>query len=183
MGRITDLGRKYWLEVPIALLAIEGMVEVGFRRGAPDAPGSVLWFALPAVAVMVSPLFARRRFPFAALIGYWLLAVAVTFFDGRLIPFLTSVFVLGMVVAFLLGYLPDARQARVGLAVVVVGAAIVTYNVPGRPASQLLFTPILFGICWLGGVVARERTTQAQAAEVRASHAEQERYRHTRSRR
>src|SRR5262245_47228246 len=111
MGRIIELGRKYWLEVPIALLAIEGMVEVVFRRDAPDAPRSALWFAVPAVAIMVSPLFTRRRFPFAALMGYWLLAAAVTFVDGRLIPFMTSVFVLGMVVAFLLGNLPDARQA------------------------------------------------------------------------
>jgi hypothetical protein len=70
MDRITDLGRKYWLEVPLALLAIEGMVEVAFRRDAPDAPRSALWFALPAVAIMVSPLLARRRFPFAALVGY-----------------------------------------------------------------------------------------------------------------
>jgi signal transduction histidine kinase len=175
MGRITELGRKYWLEIPIALLAIEGMLEVVIRHGAPNAPNSALWFALPALAIMVSPLFARRRFPFAALTGYWLLAVAVTFVDGRLIPFLTSVFVLGMVVAFLLGYLPDPVQARIGLAVVVVGAATVVYNVPGRPASELLFTPLLFGTCWLGGVVARERTSKAQAAEVRASQAEQQR--------
>jgi signal transduction histidine kinase len=175
MGRIADLGRKYWLEIVIALLAIEGAVEVFTRRDAPDAPRSALWFALPAVTLMVTPLFARRRFPFPALAGYWLLAVAVTFVDGRLIPFLTSVFVVGMVVAFLLGYLPQPFLARIGLAVVMVGTAIVVYNVPGHPASQLLFTPILFGICWLAGVVARERTDQAEAAEVRASQAETER--------
>jgi hypothetical protein len=60
---------------------------------------------------------------------------------------MTSVFVLGMVVAFLLGNLPNARQARVGLAFVLGGAAIVVYNAPGHPASQLVFIPILFGIC------------------------------------
>jgi signal transduction histidine kinase len=151
------------------------MLEVAFRRHAPDAPRSALWFALPAVAIMVSPLLARRRFPFAALVGFWLLAAGVTFVDGRLIPFMSSVFVLGMVVSFLLGYLHDAVQATIGLAVVVIGAAIVVYNVPGHPASQLVFIPILFGICWLAGFVARERAQQAHAAEERASHAEQER--------
>jgi signal transduction histidine kinase len=175
MGRITDLGRKYWLEVAMALLAIGGMLEVAFRRHAPNAPRSALWFALPAVAIMGSPLIARRRFPFAALVGYWLLAAGITFVDGRLIPFMTSVFVLGMVVSFLLGNLRDAVQARIGLAVVVIGAAIVVYNVPGHSASELVFIPILFGICWLAGFVARERAQQAQAAEVRASQAEQER--------
>jgi signal transduction histidine kinase len=80
-----------------------------------------------------------------------------------------------MVVSFLLGNTRDAVQARIGLAVVLGGAAIVVYNIPGHPASQLVFIPILFGICWLGGFVARERAEQAEAAEVRASQAEQER--------
>ena len=175
MGAIEYLARKYWFEVPIALLAIEGMTEVVVRRDAPDAPRSALWLALLVVALMVLPLFARRRFPFAALIGYWLLAAGATFVDGRLIPFMTSVFVLGMVVAFLLGNLRDAIQARVGLAVVLVGAAIVVYNVPGHPASQLVFIPVLFGICWLAGFVAQARAEQTEAAEIRASRAEEER--------
>jgi signal transduction histidine kinase len=175
MSGIKHLVRQYWFEIPIALLAIEGMTEVVIRRDAPDAPRSALWFALPAVAVIVLPLFAHRRFPFIALVGYWLLAATATFVDGRLIPFMTSVFVLGMVVAFLLGNLRDAMQARIGLAVVLVGAAIVVYNVPGHPANQLAFIPILFGICWLAGFVARERAQQAEAAEVRASQAERER--------
>ena len=173
MSGIGDLVRQYWFEVPLALLAIEGMAEVAVRQNAPDAPRTTLLFAIPAVALMVSPLFFRRRFPFLALIGYWLLAAGVTFIDGRLIPFLTGVFVLGMVVAFLLGNLRDAVQARIGLAVVLLGAAIVVYNVPGHPTSQLVFIPVLFGICWLAGFVTRERAEQAEAAEVRASQAEQ----------
>jgi signal transduction histidine kinase len=175
MSGIRDLVRQYWFEVPLALLAIEGMTEVVVRQDAPDAPRSTLLFAVPAVALLVSPLFARRRFPFIALIGYWLLATAITFIDGRLIPFLTGVFVLGMVVAFLLGNLRDAVQARIGLAVVLLGAGVVVYNVPGHAPSQLVFIPILFGICWLAGFVTRERAEQAEAAEVRASQAEQDR--------
>ncbi len=175
MGAIGYLARKYWFEVPIALLAIEGMSEVVVRRDAPDAPRAALWLVLLVVALMVLPLCARRRFPFAALIGYWLLAAGATFVDGRLIPSMTSVFVLGMVVAFFLGNLRDAIQARVGLAVVLVGAAIVVYNVPGHPASQLVFIPVLFGICWLAGFVAQARAEQTKAAEVRASRAEEER--------
>jgi signal transduction histidine kinase len=173
MNGIRELVRQYWFEVPLALLAIEGMIEVIVRQGAPDAPRTSLLFVVPAVAIMVSPLFVHRRFPFMALIGYWLLAAGVTFIDGRLIPFLTGVFVLGMVVAFLLGNLRDAVQARIGLAVVLLGAAVVVYNVPGHPASQLVFIPVLFGICWLAGFVARERAEQAEAAEVRATQAEQ----------
>ena len=175
MSRIGDLARRYWFEVPILLLAIDGMVEVLVRRDAPDAPTTTLWFAVPALAIMVLPLFARRRFPFAAPVMFWLLAAAVTFVDGRLLAFTTSTFVLGMAVAFLLGNLRDARRARIGLALVLVAEVIIVYNIPGHPASQLFFIPILFGICWVAGFAVREREEQAEAAHERASQTERER--------
>jgi signal transduction histidine kinase len=175
VSRTRDYVRAHWFEAPILLLALEGMVEVVVRRDAPDAPTSALWFSLPAFAVMVAPLFTHRRFPFAAPAAYWVLAAGVTFVDGQLIPFTTSVFVLGMVVAFMLGHLREAAKARFGLAIVLAGAAIVVYNVPGHAASQLAFIPILFGICWLAGFALRRRAEQAEAAELRATHAEQER--------
>ena len=175
MSRTRNLARRYWIELPIVLLAIDGMVEVLVRRDAPDAPTTTLWFAVPAIAVMVLPLFARRRFPFAAPVMFWLLAIAVTSVDGRLLAFTTSTFVLGMAVAFLLGNLRDARRARIGLALVLVAEVIIVYNIPGHPASQLFFIPILFGICWVAGFAVREREEQVEAAHERASQAERER--------
>ncbi len=172
---IEQFVRRYWLEVPLVLLVLEGIVEVIVRRDAPDAPQSSLWFAVPALAALLVPLLAHRRFPFAGAAAYWLLAAAFTFVDGQLLTFTTSVFVLGMVVAFLLGNVSDTGHAWAGLAIVLVGSALVVYNAPGHPASQLVFIPVLFGICWLAGLVVRERAEQAQAAEVRAIEAESER--------
>ena len=159
----------------IVLLAIVGTLELAAGRDSPDAPRTTLWFAVPAIAIMVVPLFARRRFPFAAPAAYWLLAAGLSFIDGRLVPFMESVFVLGMAVAFLLGNLRDALQERVGLAVVVGGAATIVYNIPAHSASELVFVPLLFGISWLAGFALRERVEQAEAAEERAIHAERER--------
>jgi signal transduction histidine kinase len=173
--RIRDLARTYWFEVPITLLALDGIVEVLVRRDAPDAPHTALWFTLPALAVLVLPLFARRRFPFAAPLLFWLIAAAVTFIDGRLLAFTTSTFVLGMAVAFLLGNLPNTTQARIGLIVVLLAEVIIVHNIPGHPASQLVFIPILFGICWVAGVAVRERAEDAEAAHARASEAERDR--------
>ena len=157
------------------LLALDGIVEVLVRRDAPDAPRTALWFALPALALLVLPLFGRRRFPFAAPLVFWLIAASVTFVDGRLLAFTTSTFVLGMAVAFLLGNLPDATKARIGLIVVLVAEVIIVHNIPGHPASQLVFIPILFGICWVAGVAVRERAQEADAAHARASEAERDR--------
>ncbi len=175
MSRIRDVAREYWFEVAIALLAIVGLLELVVRRDAPNAPPSTLWFAVPAVAVLVLPIFARRRFPFAAPAAYWLLAAAISFVDWQLIPFMTSLFPIGMAVAFLLGNVRNALQAGVGLAVVLGGAAIIVYKIPGHSNAELVFIPLEFGISWLAGYALRERAEQAEAAEVRATRAERER--------
>ena len=127
---LWPLARRYGFDLPIALLAIEGMVEIVVRRDAADAPRT-LWFALPAIAVLVSPIFVRRRFPFAP-VAYWLLAAGISFVDWRPIPFAVSLFPIGLTVAFLVGNLRNALEAAIGLAVVVASAAIVVYEIPGH---------------------------------------------------
>ena len=92
------------------------MLELVVGRDSPGAPSTTLWFSVPAVAVLVLPLFARRRFPFAAPAAYWLLAAALTFVDGLLIPFIGSLGVVGLATAFLLGNLRTACKAGIGLA-------------------------------------------------------------------
>jgi len=174
MDRIGAVARKYGFDALIVLLAIAATLELVVRRDSPDAPRTTLWFDVPAIAIMVLPLFARRRFPFAAPAAYWLLAAGISFVDGRLVSFPAGVYVLGMAAAFLLGNLRDA-QARIGLAIVLGGAAVVVYNIPAHTASQLVFIPLLFGICWLPGFALHERAAQAEAAEERATYAERER--------
>ena len=80
-----------------------------------------------------------------------------------------------MAAAFLLGNLRDETQARIGLAIVLGGAAIVVYNNPTHAAGELVFIPVLFAIGWLAGFALRERAAQAEAAEERARQAERER--------
>jgi signal transduction histidine kinase len=175
VSRVRYLAREYWFELLIAALGIAAMLELVIGRNSPGAPGTTLWFAVPAVAVIVLPLFARRRFPFAAPAAYWLLATALTFVDGLLIPFMESLFPVGMASAFLLGNLRDSRQAWTGLAIVLGGITTVVYNIPGHATPELAFIPVNFGIGWAAGLALRERAEQAEAAEVRATQAERER--------
>ena len=153
------------------------MLEVAVRRGAPDAPRTTLWFAVPAIAMLVLPLFARRRFPFALRrrSGCW--AAAISFVDGQLVTFATSVFVAGH------GRRVPAREParrRAGADRAwpsSVGGAgdRRLQQARGHSASELVFIPLLFAICWLAGFAVRERAEQAEAAEVRAAQAERER--------
>ena len=104
-----------------------------------------------------------------------MLAAVVSFIDGRLIPYLESVFVLGMAASALLGSLRDRSRARIGLAVVLGGTAIIVYNKPAHSLAELVFIPLLFGICWLAGFTLHLRAEQAEAAKERAAQAERER--------
>jgi signal transduction histidine kinase len=172
VSRIRSVARKYWFEGAVVLLAGVGLLDFAVRRYAPD---TTLWFAMPAVAVLVLAVVARRRFPFAGPTAYWLLAAGISFVDWQLIPSMQSLFPVGMGVAFLLGNLRDGLRSAIGLAVVLGGAAIIVYKIPGHPTSELVFVPVEFGISWLAGYALRERAEQAEAAEERAIHAERER--------
>jgi signal transduction histidine kinase len=174
--RIRYAATEYWFELLIAVLAVSGMLELVVGRDSPGAPATSLWFSVPVVAVLVLPLFARRRFPFAAPAAYWLLATALTFVDGLLIPFIGSLGVVGLATAFLLGNLRDDRKAGIGLAIVLGCIVVVVSNIPGpQSASDLVFIPLRFVVGWVAGYALRERAEQAEAAEMRASLAERER--------
>ena len=174
MTRLSALARRYGFDALIVLATIEGALEVAFRQDALQ-PGTARWIAVPAVALLVLPLLGRRRFPFAAPVAVWVLGPALSFVDGRLIVATFSVYAAGLAAAFLLGNLRDVVQARIGLAIVIVGAAIVVSNDPHREPGNFVFVPAVFVIAWLAGFALRARAIQADAAEQRAAHAERER--------
>ena len=173
--RVWSLARTYGFDVLIAIAAVESALEVALRHDPLREPRTTPWFAAPAIALVVLALLARRRFPFAAPASVWVLAAALSFVDGRLVPFTASAYVAGFAAAFLLGNLRDAVRARLGLAIVLGGAAIVVYNDPSNDPGEFTFTPLLFAVGWLAGFAMRERGERAEAAEVRASLAERER--------
>jgi len=175
VSRFGLLARRHGFDALIVLAALESAAEVAIRHDEDLAPSTTLWFALPASALIVLPLLGRRRFPFAAPAAVWLLAASLSFLDGRLVPFTVSAVVAGMAAALLLGNLRDDVEARLGLAIVISGAAIVVYNDPDHAAGEFIFLPALFAIGWLAGFALRERGEQAEAAEVRAAQAERER--------
>jgi signal transduction histidine kinase len=174
VSRTWSLARRYWFDLAVVIAALASVLEVVLEHGG-SRVSTTEWFTIPAVAVTVLGLLAWRRFPFLAPAALWLLAAAVTFVDGRLIVSTQAVFIAGLAAAFLLGNQRDANRGRIGLAIVLGASAVVVYNDPKHSAGELVFTPILFALGWLVGFALRERTTQAEAAEARASQAERER--------
>src|SRR5580700_11336045 len=151
------------------------MLDVVLGRGSSGAPTTTLWFCLPALAILVLPVFAWRWFPFAGPAAFWLLAAGISFVDPLLIPYPESLFLIGLAVAFMLGNLRDVRRAGLGLAIVVGAAATFVYNIPGHSVDELVFIPVDFAVAWVAGLAVRARAEQAEVAESHATQAEQER--------
>jgi signal transduction histidine kinase len=173
--RATQIAREYWFELLIGALLTSALLELVLQYDSPGAPPTRIGWAIPMVALLIGSLFFRRRYPFGAPAAYWLLATAISFIDGALIPFMTSLFPVGMASAFLLGYQRDNTRAWAGLAIVLGGIATVVYNIPGVATAELFVIPIDFGISWAAGYALRERAQKAEAAETRAERAERER--------
>jgi signal transduction histidine kinase len=169
---VRDFARKYWFDLLIAALALAAMLELIVGR---ETAQTTLWFGIPALAVLVLPIFARRRFPFGGPVGYFVLAAAISLIDWQLVPSLEAFFVVGLAVAFLLGNLRNAWQAGIGLVVIVSSLALIVYEIPTHTTSELVFIPIDFMVAWVAGFALRERSEQAEAAEMRAILAERER--------
>ena len=175
VSRVWLFLSKYGLDLLIVVAAIESAISTASRDDAGHPTGTMLWLEVLAVSAVVLTLLARRRFPFAAPAVTWLSSAVLSFADGLLIVDKAGLFVAGMGAAVLLGNLARERQARVGLAIVLGGAAIVIYNDPNHATGDLIFTPVLFAMGWLVGFALRERTKQTEAAEERAARAERER--------
>jgi signal transduction histidine kinase len=175
VSRLLTLARKHGVDLLIVLGAVAAALEVVLRDDPADEPTSAVWFAAPAVALVILTLLARRRFPFAAPVSFWLLCAALSFVDGRLIGFPVTVYLAGLAAAYLLGSLEDSVQGRRGLVVVVASAAIIVFNIPGETGLDVILIPAVFALGWLGGFAFRTRDVQAAAAEERAMQAERER--------
>jgi signal transduction histidine kinase len=169
MQRPRAFIRKYWLEAAVAAGALYGALEVALRQDAADAPTVSAWFGAPAVGLLVFPLIVRRRWSFAAPASVWVVATALSFVDGRLVVFSAGVLIAGLAASFFLGNLRDAALSRVGLMVVLAGAAAVVYNAPSDGPGNYIFLPAMFAMPWFAGVALQQRAARAEAAEQRAA--------------
>ena len=175
MSRNWQIARRFGLGLLVVLAALESAVEVAVREDPAAAPRTSHWFAVPAVALIVLPLLAYRRFPLAAPVAMLTSGAVLSFVDGRLVVFPVGVLIAGIAAALLAGMLPDAHRAQLGLAVLVASGIEIVSNDPHRTTGEFISIPVLLAAGWFAGRALGERAARAHEAEVRAGRAERER--------
>ena len=120
----------YGLDVLVVVAAVSSAVNTALREDRYRLTGLAGWFEVVAIAGATLTLLLRRRFAFAAPAALFVISAALSFLDGRIVSSQPGIFIAGIGAAVLLGNLRDERQARIGLTIVVGGAAIIVYNDP-----------------------------------------------------
>ena len=175
MGWLVRFATAYGLDILVVVAALESAIGTSLRTDDDRRDGAMLWVEIAVIAGLVLLLLGRRRFPFAAPAAFWVGAAAASFLDGQLVSSQAGIYVAGLFAAVLLGSLRTGLQVRAGLVVVIAGAGVVVFNVPGLGPADRFFTPLIFIVGWVAGFALRERNQQAEAAEDRALRAERER--------
>jgi signal transduction histidine kinase len=173
--RLWLLARSYWFDALILAgigFSIAIAVNDVHQKGGPKGP---LWFDVLAVVLIFLPLFARRRFPFAAPVALGIAIVSTTFVDDTLVPDNFILFLAGCAAAFLVGLLPDRRRAVAGYALVVGVDALVNRNDPHGQIGNFVFGSIVFGVTWTIAFTLGGKLREADEAKERAARAERER--------
>jgi len=173
--RLWQPARRYWFDALIVVGIGTGIAGAIVRRHAHDGPRGPLWFDVLASVVILTPLFARRRFPVGALVATGVGIGSSTFVDDRLVTDNITWFLVGLVLCALFGMRPVRAVSVAGLAFTIGIAAVVTHNDPRGGSGDFAWNAITFAIAWTVGFAIGGTSRAADEAKERADRAEHER--------
>ena len=166
--RVWPFFREYWLDGLIILLAVAGALEIATSEGEHGAPTLPIALGILVELGLTLVLLLRRQFPFAAPASMLIAAAAVSFVDGRFIPFTFAGFLAALTACFLLGMLEERRQALIGLGLSLGALAIIIVNDPAPTGVDAAIIPIVFIMIWLFGFGLGRKLESVKEAEERA---------------
>jgi signal transduction histidine kinase len=173
--RLWPLARRYWFDALVLGelgLGLGGTVLDQHHVNGPEGP---LWFDILAVIAWTAPLFARRRFPYKALLAVFLVFGATTFVDHRVVTDNFAGFLTALATLVLMGMYPVRSQSLAALALVQGIAIWVGYNDPTQSGGDYAWTAIIFAIAWVVGFALGGKFREADEAKERVVRAERER--------
>jgi signal transduction histidine kinase len=165
---MKELARRRLFDLVLVLGTVGGAIEILLTRDDPDGPDAPLGLMLAALPFLTLPLLARRHFPFGAPAFVVLAAAAISFFEGRFVPYLFTAFLAIITSTFLLGSLRDRRQALAGFAIVLAAAVVVIRNDPEGSVGEVVFVWLTLACAFVAAVALSRKLEQMEEAEERA---------------
>jgi signal transduction histidine kinase len=172
--RVWWLARRYWFDAVLIVGVGLGIAESTVRQNDHGGPQGPLWFDVLAILATVLPLFARRRFPFAAPLAVGVAIALSSFVDENFVHQLVPP-IAGLAAVFLVGMVRDRSQAVAGLAAGVGVVAVTAHNDPTGGAANIIFFSIVSAIVWTIGFAIGRQFQAADEAKGRALRAERAR--------
>jgi signal transduction histidine kinase len=167
--------RRYWFDALLVIGIGVGIVSAVTGQGRSDGPRGPVWFDVFAIVAIVSPLFLRRRHPFGAPLAVGAAVVLTTLVDPRLAGYAGVPFLTGCAAVFLMGLLPERRQAVAGLVLAFGVNGVVAVRDPRANAGAIVAASVLFTIVWTIAFGLGSKFREADEAKQRAARAERER--------
>ena len=175
MRALVRFVSRYWFD---------GLILVGIGLGVAVAvsdvhdlhgPAGPLWLDVVLVVAAMVPLLARRRFPFGAPVTVGLVVTLAALLDHKLIPDNFFIFLLGCATVFLLGLLPEWRQALAGLTIILGANVVINHEDPRGTFGDFFFGSAFFAVVWFVAFLLRRKLQESEEANARAVRAERER--------
>jgi signal transduction histidine kinase len=173
--RVWQLTLRYWFDAAIVAGLGIGLAVTVLHQGGSKGPEGPLWFDILAVIAFTTPLFARRRFPFAAPLAVFVVLCSSSFVDNRLVPDAGTTFLIALASLFLIGMHRERSQAVAGLVLVQGIGIIVGHNDPTQKGGDYVFLAIIFTVAWTVGFGVGGKFREVDEAKERAARAERER--------
>jgi signal transduction histidine kinase len=178
IGMVWTYVKRYVLDALViagAVAATIEMISIADHAPDPEVPDASLWLTIPVAWLIMLPLLARRRRPFAAPAFVFVVAGVVSFFEGLLIPYSAFLFLGILAAAFLLGMVRDRSEALIGLAIAMATVAVVAWNDAHKTLDEYIGVPIIIGVVWLCGFALSRKLAEADEVRERAARLERER--------
>jgi len=172
--------RHHIFDALIVLVAVGGVIEmltIPEVGSEPDVPETAAWFAVLVVLLMTLPLLARRRWPFAAPVFVFVVAVLVGYAEPLLIPWAFVPFLALLGSAFLLAMLEDTARRRAGIGVIAVAIVLVGSSDPSSGASEYFWISLIFALVWLAGYALKRKLVETESERERLEREREERAR------
>jgi signal transduction histidine kinase len=166
---------RYWFDALITVglgLSIAVAVADQGKKNGPEGP---LWLDVVLAAVIVLPLYARRRYPFEAPAATVALLIGISFFDAGLLDDDFIVWLAALAATVMFGMLSDRRRAVAGWLLMVTAVAVATFNSSTGSGGDFVWGLITLSIGWAVGFGLAQKFRESDEARERAERAERER--------